>query len=263
MPPCAGAAVRCRADCRRSAPNSTASQTAISHQLFQPASRRPTMTTRNAWRESSVALAAPDRLPDEENAEMREQHRARKKRIDIPRERGVQRQQHSAKPPLRADSAPCSYYRITHRSGLIVNLDRLLALLVILAQFRYGANYSMGRRQIATLARFTLLEAWRTRLTWLFSFRTRTGFGAGISCINWRSRKVRACRSHFRRPRLRLVAVFVLSLYILTSLVREFNDKGLELTLSFALRRADYILAASWASCLLPWSWHCSPGCPK
>jgi len=39
----------------------------------------------------------------------------------------------------------------------------------------------------------------------------------------------------------RLVAVFVLSLHILTSIVREFNDKGLELTLSFDVRRSHYV----------------------
>jgi len=40
----------------------------------------------------------------------------------------------------------------------------------------------------------------------------------------------------------RLAAVFVLSLYVLTSMMREFNDKGLELTLSFDVRRGDYLL---------------------
>ena len=37
----------------------------------------------------------------------------------------------------------------------------------------------MGRRQIATLARFTLLEAWRTRLPWLFVIAIALVFGAG------------------------------------------------------------------------------------
>ena len=41
-----------------------------------------------------IALAAPHRLPDQENAEMREQQRTRKQAVDTPCERCVKRQQH-------------------------------------------------------------------------------------------------------------------------------------------------------------------------
>ena len=100
----------------------------------------------------------------------------------------------------------------------------------------------MGRRQIATLARFTLLEAWRTRLPWLFVIAIALVFGAGYFVHQLAITESARMQTAFSAAASRLVAVFVLSLYILTSLVREFNDKGLELTLSFALRRADYVL---------------------
>ena len=46
----------------------------------------------------------------------------------------------------------------------------------------------------------------------------------------------------FSAAATRFAAVFMLSLHVLTSMVREFNDKGLELTLSFDVRRSHYIL---------------------
>ncbi|MEO7727221.1 MAG: ABC transporter permease [Burkholderiales bacterium] len=100
----------------------------------------------------------------------------------------------------------------------------------------------MGRQQIATLARFTLLEAWRTRLLWLFVITL-----AIVWCGAYFAQQLaitESTRIHITLTAAasRMVSVFVLSLYILTTLVRELNDKGLELTLSFDLRRADYIL---------------------
>jgi ABC-type transport system involved in multi-copper enzyme maturation permease subunit len=100
----------------------------------------------------------------------------------------------------------------------------------------------MGRPQIATLARFTLLEASRTRLMWLFVGALALVFGAAYFVQQLAITESARMQTAFSAAASRLVAVFVLSLYILTSLVREFNDKGLELTLSFNLRRADYIL---------------------
>jgi len=100
----------------------------------------------------------------------------------------------------------------------------------------------MGRQQIVTLARFTLLEAWRTRLLWLFVIALTLVFGAAYFVQQLAITESARVQTVFAASASRLVAVFVLSLYILTSLVREFNDKGLELTLSFDLRRADYIL---------------------
>lgn len=100
----------------------------------------------------------------------------------------------------------------------------------------------MGRQQIATLARFTLLEASRTHLMWLYVGALTLAFSAAYFVHQLAITESARMQTAFFAAASRLVAVFVLSLYILTSLVREFNDKGLELTLSFDLRRADYIL---------------------
>ena len=100
----------------------------------------------------------------------------------------------------------------------------------------------MGRRQIATLARFTVLEAVRTRLMWIFIFALVLVAGAAYFVHQLAITESGRMQIAFAAAATRLVAVFVLSLHILTSIVREFNDKGLELTLSFNLRRADYVV---------------------
>ncbi len=100
----------------------------------------------------------------------------------------------------------------------------------------------MGRHQIATLARFTLLEAVRTRLAWVFLIALAVVFAAAYFMHQLAVTESMRMLIAFSAAATRLVAVFVLGLFVLTSLVREFNDKGLELTLSFDLRRGDYIL---------------------
>lgn len=99
----------------------------------------------------------------------------------------------------------------------------------------------MGRQQIATLAQFTLLEAARTRLVWVFLIALASVFAAAYFMHQLAITESTRMLIAFSAAATRLVAVFVLGLFVLTSLVREFNDKGLELTLSFDLRRADYI----------------------
>ena len=100
----------------------------------------------------------------------------------------------------------------------------------------------MRHRQIATIARFTLLEALRTRLAWLYvivlALILLTSYFIQQLAITESAR----LQVGFAAAAARLATVFVLSLHILSSMVREFNDKGLELTLSFDLRRSHYIL---------------------
>ena len=88
----------------------------------------------------------------------------------------------------------------------------------------------MRRQQIVTLARFTLLEAWRTRLLWLFLIALALIFGATWFIQQLAITESARVQITFSAAATRLAAVFVLSLHILTSIVREFDDKGLELT---------------------------------
>ena len=100
----------------------------------------------------------------------------------------------------------------------------------------------MRNRQIATIARFTLLEALRTRLPWLFVIVLALILGAAYFVQQLAITESARLQIGFSAAATRFAAVFMLSLHILTSMVREFNDKGLELTLSFDVRRSHYIL---------------------
>ena len=100
----------------------------------------------------------------------------------------------------------------------------------------------MRTQQIATIARFTALEAVRTRLPWLFVVVLALLLGGAYFIQQLAITESARMQIGFAAAATRFAAVFILSLHILTSMVREFNDKGLELTLSFDLRRSHYIL---------------------
>ena len=100
----------------------------------------------------------------------------------------------------------------------------------------------MRWRQIAILARYTVLEAARTRLFWLFIAALALTFGLTFFLKQLAITESVRLQIAFSAAATRLAAAFVLGLHVLGSVVREFDDKGLELTLSFDLRRSDYIL---------------------
>src|SRR5258705_9552125 len=100
----------------------------------------------------------------------------------------------------------------------------------------------MPRPQIITIARFTLLEAVRTRLPWLFIIVLGLILGTAYFIQQLAITESARLQIAFSAAATRFAAVFVVSLHVLTSMVREFNDKGLELTLSFDLPRSHYIL---------------------
>ena len=100
----------------------------------------------------------------------------------------------------------------------------------------------MPSQQIVTIARFTVLEAVRTRLPWLFVIVLGLVLGAAYFLQQLAITESSRIQIGFAAAAARVAAVFVLSLHVLTSVVREFNDKGLELVLSFAVPRSHYIL---------------------
>ena len=100
----------------------------------------------------------------------------------------------------------------------------------------------MRNQQIVTIARFTALEAVRTRLPWQFAIVLGLILGSAYFIQQLAITESARLQVAFFAAAARFAAVFMLSLHILTSMVREFNDKGLELTLSFDLRRSHYIL---------------------
>jgi ABC-type transport system involved in multi-copper enzyme maturation permease subunit len=93
---------------------------------------------------------------------------------------------------------------------------------------------------IRAIARYTLLEALRSRLVVIvaltvFAAIALAGFLSEVAITE--SRQIQtALMASF----LRWAAVFIVSLTVITSMVREFNDKGFELILSLPLPRAGY-----------------------
>ncbi len=94
--------------------------------------------------------------------------------------------------------------------------------------------------QIRAIAHYTLLEARRNHLLWIvvltiFSAVALAGFLAQVAIT-----ETRQIQAAFLGAFLRWAAVFIVSLTVITGMVREFNDKGFELVLSLPLPRAGY-----------------------
>ena len=96
--------------------------------------------------------------------------------------------------------------------------------------------------QITTIARYTLLEAIRTRLPHLVAavvvlLGATSLFVHAIAVTESTRMQVGIYASS-----MRLASVFIASLYVLASVTREFNDKGLDIALALDLPRSHYIL---------------------
>jgi ABC-type transport system involved in multi-copper enzyme maturation permease subunit len=97
-------------------------------------------------------------------------------------------------------------------------------------------------KKIAIIARFTLLEALRTRLPWIAVVVAGVLVLASLLVQHIAIAESTRMQTGFLAASLRLATVFVLSLHIAASMVREFNDKGVDLLLALDLPRAGYYL---------------------
>lgn len=97
-------------------------------------------------------------------------------------------------------------------------------------------------RAIFTIAYFTFLEAARARLARLILLVLLTTFAGSLFLNEIAIADSRRIQTAFLAASLRPASIFVLSLFIISSLAREFNEKGLELILSLDLPRASYVL---------------------
>ncbi|MEN6587353.1 MAG: hypothetical protein ABFE02_15035 [Sulfuricella sp.] len=97
-------------------------------------------------------------------------------------------------------------------------------------------------RAIFTIAYFTFLEAARARLTRLLLLVLLAAFGGSVFLQSIAIADSQRIQTAFLAALLRPASVFVLSLFIISSLSREFNEKGLELILSLDLPRASYVI---------------------
>ncbi len=95
-------------------------------------------------------------------------------------------------------------------------------------------------RHILPIARYTLLEALRNRLLWLALILVAGGLGFTQFLQQIAITESNQIQAALLAAILRVGAVFMLAAFVVTSMVREFNDKVMELILARPLRRSSY-----------------------
>src|SRR5687767_1733572 len=120
---------------------------------------------------------------------------------------------------------------------------------------------------ITTIARYVLAEAWRSGLPWLAAGCVVAALGLSGFLSQVAITEVAALQAAFSAALLRGCAVFLIAAHVVASVVREANDKGLELALALPISRASWylgkltgfaclgaVLAALFAVALAPWA---------
>ena len=122
-------------------------------------------------------------------------------------------------------------------------------------------------RAAYTLARFVLLEARRTRLPLLVMSALAAGIGLAGFLSQLALTESTSLQAGILAAFFRATSVFVCSAFVVTSMVRESNDKGTELLLSLPISRVAYyvgklagfgacgaLVAAVFSIVMLAWS---------
>ncbi len=94
---------------------------------------------------------------------------------------------------------------------------------------------------ITTIGRYTALEALRTRVPATTLLTLCVLLGASLFVRELAVTESARFQTGFYAAAARLCAVFIAGLYVLASISREFNDKGLEVLLALDLPRSHYI----------------------
>lgn len=92
------------------------------------------------------------------------------------------------------------------------------------------------------MARYTLLEALRTRFPALVLVAIAVLLLAGFFVETLAVTDSARFRTGIYAAGMRLAGVFIAGLYVLVSIAREFNDKGVDMLLALDLPRAHYVL---------------------
>ena len=100
----------------------------------------------------------------------------------------------------------------------------------------------MKLNRVGAIARYTVLEAWRNRLALIVAVATALLFLLSVFVRELAITESARLQTALLASALRLAAVFLIGLYILNGLTREFNDKVVELVLSLDLPRPAYVL---------------------
>ena len=108
-------------------------------------------------------------------------------------------------------------------------------------------------QHILPIARYTLLEALRNRLFWLGLILVAAGLILTQFLQQVALTESNQIQTALLAAVLRVGAVFMLAGFVITSMVREFNDKVMELILSRPLERSSYFFGklAGYASIAL------------
>lgn len=95
-------------------------------------------------------------------------------------------------------------------------------------------------RQITILATYIVLEAFRTYFFAVIAILLIVGFGLTLFLGQIAITETGAIKNGLLAAFLRLSAVYSLSLFVITSMVHEFNDQSITLWLAFPMRRSTY-----------------------
>ena len=93
---------------------------------------------------------------------------------------------------------------------------------------------------ITALAKATVLEAVRNRLLWLTAILIVAAFGLSQFLNQVAITETREIQAALLAAPLRVAAVFILAVFVITSMVRESSDKVTELLLSLPAPRSHY-----------------------
>ena len=123
------------------------------------------------------------------------------------------------------------------------------------------------RRSVWVIARFVLLEAFRSGLPWLALACAAASVGLAAFLAHIALTETRELQAAAAAAMLRISAAFLIATHVVTSVAREVNDRGLELALTLPVSRSAYyagklagfacagaLLAASFAAPLLLWA---------
>src|SRR6185436_14577619 len=90
-------------------------------------------------------------------------------------------------------------------------------------------------RPTSTVARYVLIEARRSALPWLATASVLAALGLAGFLSKVAITEASALQASVCAALLRACAVFLVAMHVIASVVREANDKGLELALAFPL----------------------------
>ena len=93
---------------------------------------------------------------------------------------------------------------------------------------------------VLVIARITVLEAARGRLAWIVAGFAITGCALAVFAGEAAITETQGFRSGLLGAWLRMCAVFTIALFVVTSVLRELHDKGMELLLSVPAPRGAY-----------------------